>query len=271
MFDLDVVSHMHTLGRLPQLAPPGSKVIPHASVTFLEELSGLYRQNNRKFFEILDWYRSHTWGRLMKPWATLVREETEIRKRALTYSNALEPSAVFLRVVNTVSDGGALLDELHQSVACSKEAYKEILNQASEFIRDRFREDSDDRGEIKSKFRYYRKRIPELMQSWGEHRYGVSRSYNQLPHFQAFFSCWYVKHFLACASPRKHKGSDIYDHGYYIEATTLGNLVTRDKTLRNTIKLIPGNRTRVYSEDEWIHRMQSLGAYISASSHHILT
>ena len=257
MFDLDVVSHMHTLGRLAQLAPPRSRVIPYASVTFLEELSGLYRKDKRRFSEILDWYRSHTWGRLMKPWATLVREETEIRKRALTYSDAMEPSDVFLRVVNTVSDGGALLEKLHQSVTCSKEVYKETLNRASEFIQDQFREASDDSGEIKGKWRYYRQRIPELIQSWGERRFGGNRNYNQLPHFQAFLSCWYVKHFLACTSPRKHQGSDIYDHGYYIESTTLGNLVTSDKTLRNTIKLIPGNRTRVYSEDEWIHRVQS--------------
>ena len=88
LFDLNVVSHMHSLGKLDKLVSSKSHIIPHASFSFLEELAGLI-QTEEKFSEILDWYRSHTWGRLIRPWTVLVRAETETRKEAIAYADAL--------------------------------------------------------------------------------------------------------------------------------------------------------------------------------------
>ena len=63
LFDLSTVSKMHGLGRLSQLVPIGGNVIAYASTVFLEELSGLRRKHPRMYEEILDWYRSCTFGR----------------------------------------------------------------------------------------------------------------------------------------------------------------------------------------------------------------
>ena len=41
LFDLNVVSHMHSLGKLDKLVSSKSHIIPHASFSFLEELAGL--------------------------------------------------------------------------------------------------------------------------------------------------------------------------------------------------------------------------------------
>ena len=114
-FDLNIVSHMHRLNKLAQLAPPGSNIIPHASVTFLKELCGLYRKDRDNFFEIIDWYRSCTWGRLMKRWDLLVIEETEVSRSSVTYSRALEPPGIFHRALNAISDEG-LIRKLDQQV-----------------------------------------------------------------------------------------------------------------------------------------------------------
>ena len=88
LFDLNVVSHMHSLGKLDKLVSSKSHIIPHTSFSFLEELAGLI-QTEEKFSEILDWYRSHTWGRLIRTWTVLVRAETETRKEAIAYADAL--------------------------------------------------------------------------------------------------------------------------------------------------------------------------------------
>ena len=53
LFDLNVVSHMHSLGKLDKLVSSKSHIIPHASFSFLEELAGLI-QTEEKFSEILD-------------------------------------------------------------------------------------------------------------------------------------------------------------------------------------------------------------------------
>ena len=75
LFDLSTVAKMHGLGRLSQLVPIGGNVIAYASTAFLEELSGLRRKHPRMYEEILDWYRSCTFGRLIKPWRQLIYSE----------------------------------------------------------------------------------------------------------------------------------------------------------------------------------------------------
>ena len=252
LFDLNVVSHLYSLGKLDKLVPHRSNIISHASFTFLEELAGLYRTDERAYFRILDWYRSHTWGRLIRPWTVLVREETEARKKAVAYEDLLVvPHEVVLRVFNAMSGGNEFVDELHQHVQSEKNEAKVRLNEMSDWMQRQFA--GDHRTEIKRSWRDYRQRIPHLIQSCGEACFDdAHRDYNQLPHLRAHFSFWYVQHFRAIAGKRKLKGNDAYDLGYYVESTTLGNFVTNDKNLIDTIEMIPGNMTNVYNGDEWI-------------------
>ena len=256
LFDLNVVSHMHCLNKLDQLVPPGSNIVPHASVTFLEELCGLYRKDRRSFAEILDWYMSCTWGRLIKRWNVLVLEETEVARSGVTYSLALEPPEMFLRVFNAIRSDEGLIWKLDQQVRTEKHASATALKQASDWIHNQMEEHGDDPAEIKRTWKLHRNRIPQLIQRWGEERCGPDRDYAALRHLRAFFGCWYVKHYWATAGNRRHRGSDPYDHGYYIECTTLGNLVTADKNLMETIRLIPGNTINVYDEIEWMRRVR---------------
>ena len=251
---------MHRLNKLDQLVPFGSNIIPHASVTFLEELSGLYRKDTRSFAEIFDWYRSCTWGRLIKPWAVLVREETETQRAALTHSLALAPPEIFLNLFSSINGDRGLIEKLDQHVMTEKHDNATALNQAADSIRNQMKEHGDHPSEIKRTWKLFRKRIPELVQGWGAKSLGPDRDYTELPHLRAFFSCWYVKHYWATACNRKHRGNDPYDHGYYIECTTLGNLVTADKNLMETIKLIPGNTINVYDETAWMRRLRRQGS-----------
>lgn len=259
LFDLNVVSHMHRLNKLEQLVPPGSNIVPHASLTFLEELSGLYRTDSRSFAEILEWYMSCTWGRLIKRWNTLVIAETEVTRAAVTYRRALEPREMFLRVFNAIRSDERILEKMDEHVRTDKRANATALNQASDWIQSHMKEHGDDPAEIKRTWKRFRNRIPQLIQSCGAERYGSGLDYTALPHFRAFFGCWYVKHYLAMSVNRKHRGSDPYDHGYYVECATLGNFVTADKNLIETISLIPENRINVYNESEWIRRVRSDG------------
>ena len=59
-----------------------------------------------------------------------------------------------------------------------------------------------------------------------------------------------MKHFTSMAGGRKHCGSDRYDHGYYVDSTTLGNFVSCDKNPRDTIKMIPWNTVGVHSGED---------------------
>ena len=260
LFDLNVVSHMHRLNKLDQLVPHGSRVIPHASTTFLEELSGLYNNDSRSYTEILDWYRSHTWGRLIKPWKVLVREETETRKAAVTYSLALEQCHVFFGLFNAMAQGGGAVKTLDKHVRSEKRDNATTLSQASDWIQTQMKQHGDHPTTIKRTWKRFRRRIPELVQGWGEESFGADRDYKELPHLVAFFSCWYVKHFWATTGNRRHRGNDPYDHGYYIECTTLGNLVTSDNNLIETVSLIPGSTINVYNEAKWLDYVRSRGS-----------
>ena len=244
---------MHSLGKLDELVSSKSHIIPHASLSFLEELAGLYRVDNRKFSEILNWYRSQTWGRLIRPWTVLVRAESETKRETIPYPDSLEPREVFLRVMNVMGGGGAFVEKLNQHVEDGKHNSEVFLNQVSDWMWDQFADDHF--SEIKRHWRDFRQRIPQLIQSWGETRIEPNRDYNRLQHFQAHFSFWYAKQFLAIAGGRKLEGNDAYDLGYYVEATTLGNLVTNDKDLKRTADLIPGNTINVCDGEEWIRRV----------------
>ena len=138
LFDLNVVSHMHSLGKLDKLVSSKSHIIPHASFSFLEELAGLI-QTEEKFSEILDWYRSHIWGRLIRPWTVLVREETEARKKAVASEDHLVvPHEVVLRVFNAMGSGNEFVDGLRQHVQSEKNEAKVRLNEMSDWMQRQF-------------------------------------------------------------------------------------------------------------------------------------
>ena len=253
MFDLNVVSRMHRMGRLDRLIPSRSKVIPVASTTFLEELAGLYKADSRQFYQILDWYRSCTWGRLIKPWMLLVQREAENGK-ALSYSSALEPTRTFSEIFHavSVSDFIATLD---RRVWKKKSEIETAMNDAADQIRAQMKEHGDDNPEIKRTWMHWLRKTPDLIQNWGEHFFGSGCDYSKLPHLRAFFNCWYVKHYMAMTVGRRHRGSDQFDHGYYIESTTLGSLVTDDNNFRETVKLISGDTVHVYDETGWLNHV----------------
>ena len=139
LFDLNVASHLYSLGKLDKLVPHRSNIISHASFTFLEELAGLYRTDERACFRILDWYRSHIWGRLIRPWTVLVREETEARKKAVASEDHLVvPHEVVLRVFNAMGSGNEFVDALRQHVQSEKNEAKVRLNEMSDWMQRQF-------------------------------------------------------------------------------------------------------------------------------------
>ena len=65
--------------------------------------------------------------------------------------------------------------------------------------------------------------------------------FTKLPHVTAYFGYFFVKHYQSMNQERNHRGSDLYDEGYYIESTTLGNLLTCDQDLIRTARLSARN------------------------------
>ena len=254
LFDLSTVSKMHGLGRLSQLVPIGGNVIAYASTAFLEELSGLRRKHPRMYEEILDWYRSCTFGRLIKPWRQLIQDEIRT-KQSVWFSSALEPASRFHEIMNVLRES-RFTTELAEEVFQSKRNNEMEMNITAASIRDWMRQRLDNQAETKQGWKEWRLKMPRHVQDWARHcfgpRYGLD--YTTLPHLTAYFGCFFVKHFMSMAGGRKHCGSDRYDHGYYVESTTLGNFVSCDKNLRDTIKMIPWNTVEVHSGEQWIER-----------------
>lgn len=254
LFDLNSVSQMHGLGRLSQLVPAGGNVVAYASTTFLEELAGLRGICPRAYVEILEWYRSRTFGRLLKPWRQLIQDEIRT-KQPVWFSSVLEPASRFREVMNVMRESRFATD-LAEEVFKSKRNNERDMNTAAAGICDWMRQTFDHQSYAKRGWREWRLEMPSHVQDWAQHcfgrRYGID--YTTLPHLMAYFGCFFVKHFMSMAGGRRHRGSDRYDHGYYVESTTLGNFVSCDKNLRDTIKMIPWNTVEVHSGEDWIER-----------------
>lgn len=254
LFDLNTVSNMHTLGRLSQLVPIRSNVIAYASTSFLEELAGLRRKCPRMYEEILDWYRSCTFGRLIKPWRQLLQDEIRT-KQSVRFSSALEPASRFREVMSVMRES-RFATELAEEVFKTKRHNEIDMNTTSASIRDWMSQKFDNQAGVKRGWKEWRLKMPDHVQDWARHCFGPRNAldYTTLPHLTAYFGCFFVKHFMSMAGGRKHRGSDRYDHGYYVESTTLGNFVSCDKNLRDTIKMIPWNTVEVHSGVDWIER-----------------
>ena len=245
---------MHGLGRLSQLVPIGGNVIAYASTAFLEELSGLRSMHPRMYEEILNWYRSCTFGRLIKPWRQLIQDEIRT-KQSVWFSSALEPASRFREIMNVLRES-RFTTELAEEVFQSKRKNEIEMNTTAASIRHQMKQTFDNQAEIKRGWKECRLKMPRHVQDWARHCFGQPNSidYTTLPHLTAYFGCFFVKHFTSMAGGRKHCGSDRYDHGYYVESTTLGNFVSCDKNLRDTIKMIPWNTVEVHSCGQWIER-----------------
>ena len=118
LFDLNAVSKMQGLGRLSQLVPPGGNVVAYASTTLLEELAGLRRVHPQRYEEILDWYQSCTFGRLLKPWRQLIQDEIRT-KQSVWFSSALEPASRFREIIDIMRES-MFATELAEEVFKSK-------------------------------------------------------------------------------------------------------------------------------------------------------
>ena len=147
LFDLNTVSKMHDLGRLSQLVPIGGNVVAYASTAFLEELSGLRRMHPRMYEEILDWYRSCTFGRLIKPWRQLVQDEIRT-KQSVWFSSALEPASRFREIMNVLRES-RFTTELAEEVFQSKRNNEIEMNTTAASIRHWMKQTFDNQAEIK--------------------------------------------------------------------------------------------------------------------------
>ena len=236
MYDLSAFSDMvesHALDRLTS----GRRAIAYASFSFLEELAPLRKQEDQ-FNDILEQYCSITWGRIVLPWTELVTREVETG-RPVTARHAVLPSEDYQEAINLLREGATIATAISQEVAQRKQRYEDGMNRAAESVREVLGARGHGKSEIKKGFADWLRLAPEYLQDWGDVFRLPGIDLTKLPHLMAYLGYFFVKHYQSMNQEKKHRGSDLYDQGYYIESTTLGNLVTCDRDLFRTAKLVP--------------------------------
>ena len=250
MFDLSAFSDLVERQALDHRVATGKRAITYASFTFLEELAALRKKDERKFTAILDQYSSRTWGRIVLPWNELVRREAETG-HPVTAVNAVLPSEDYHGAINLVREGATVVDVIDHEVAERKQRYQDDMNKAAESVKDVLSARGYSTSEIKKGFAEWLSAVPQYLQDWGGIFHRASTDFTKLPHVAAYFGYFFVKHYQSMNQGRNHCGSDLYDEGYYIESTTLGNLVTCDRDLYRTAMLVPENAIRVHDGRMW--------------------
>lgn len=242
MFDLSTFSDMVERQALDNRMASGTRAIAYASFTFLEELAPLRKKDEQNFNSILDHYSSLTWGRI------LLQAETG---RPVTADDAVLPSEDHQGAINLLREGATAVDVVGQEVSQRKQRYEEGMNRAAESVKDVLSARGHGTSEIKKGFAEWLPAASEYLQDWGEIFRRPGTDCTKLPHVTAYFGYFFVKHYQSMNQERNHRGSDLYDEGYYIESTTLGNLVTCDQDLIRTARLVPESTVVVHDGRVW--------------------
>ena len=250
MIDLSAFSDLVERQRFDAAKAPGARAIAYASFTFLEELASLRKIDEQKFTAILDQYSSLTWGRIMLPWNELVRREAETG-RPMTGDDAVLPPEDHQEAINLLREGAPTVDMVGQDVLQRKQRYEDGMNRAAEWVKNVLKARGNSKSEIKTGSAEWLRCASHYWQDWGELFPRPGTDYTILPHLTAYLGFFFVKIFQTMNQERNHKASDLYDQGYYVESTTLRNLVTCDRDLFRTVKLVPENVVTVHDGRTW--------------------
>ena len=114
--------------------------------------------------------------------------------------------------------------------------------------------------EVSDVFTGWFRNIESQLQVCGESAFGrTDIEYQRLPHVRASLLYIAVKHFQKAVNKKQHDKGDLYDHRYFVESVTLGNLVTNDKDLMRTVRSIESSGVNVYNLEEFLdcYKIQS--------------
>ena len=126
------------------------------------------------------------------------------------------------------------------------------MNRAAEWVKEEFRARGHSTLDVKKGFAEWLRFAPQYWQDWGDLFPRPGIDYTILTHVKAYLGYFFVKLYQTMNQKRIHKASDLYDQGYFVESTTLGNLATCDGDLIRTINLVPDNAVMVHDAHTWI-------------------
>lgn len=265
-------NNAHTYLSIIKQAISENVIVLPASVEVLNEIAPCY---NRKEFE-KRWalfYELVDWGYILKPSADLLMDEIKSIARDDTNANPfISPQYPHYDIIASLSTtdrppSGDILAVFTNFLSESKNRFRNIINS--------FRDDWHGKVDIPRDFTFQqywqdsiknkilRNSFPKLMLfhlaksiDCGYRSLGstMDKLLSQ-PTILLAIGYWSHSAFYQVTSGRREKPSVQYDFKHTIHAGAIGNFVTGDRSLRNTITDIPGHDVNVYSLKEFSNNL----------------